>query len=329
MRPAAWFGEEGPHTDVVLSSRVRIMRNLRGRKFPHASSSAELEDVLDAVASALSGIEAPDSVGSPLLERQEPLSPTARDYLVACRLVSPEFAWKEAGRAVFLDARRRISLMVNEEDHVRLQALTPGWSPGDARSAARSVLDALEDSLDAAHSPRFGFLSASPYNCGTGVRTSAMFHLIGLAHTKRLRSVLSALAGRGLTARGLFGESSRALGAFVQVSTTSGSKEEFLGTGGFLIAEERSARAEVDLDSVQAKVEETLRFVQSHAAIGIGDACRAIGWIRWGAVIGMPGIAIDAKAADRLFATMNLGTQSSSNADRVRASALRDALCGC
>src|ERR1035438_2033852 len=182
MPTVAWLSQDAPNVDVVMSSRCRIMRNLVGHRFPHSADDAELCVIEATVLDAVRRAELP-------IERLRGITIAERDHLVGCRLMSPDFAWQSPGRSLILDKPRMVSVMVNEEDHVRMQALTGGWDVAGARAAAETVLTALQGRLEFAHAAPFGFLSASAHNCGPGRRVSSMFHLIGLAHAKRLPAV--------------------------------------------------------------------------------------------------------------------------------------------
>ena len=321
--PPAWLREAGPHSEVVLSTRVRAMRNLAGHRFPHHAGPDELQEVASEIVGALDG-PLPSGRAFSIVARP---TPAEREYLVACRLASPDFAWFETGRALLVDGERESSLMVNEEDHIRLQALTPGWSIARARDAAGETLDRLSASLRFAWSPRFGFLSSSPYNCGGGIRLSAMFHLIGLAHVRRLHAVLKALAGRGIVARGLFGESSRGIGAFLQVSVTQGPKEDFSGAGAYLLDEEARARAEVSPDELSSKVRDGCKAIQGSLELGLPDAMRLLAWIRWAASAEIPGFEFGARAVDNWFPSLVLlASNDEAKAGRLRAEFLREEL---
>lgn len=287
--PPAWLAAQAPEGDVVLSTRARVMRNLKGHLFPHRAPDDEL---LAIQAQVLKSAKAPKG-GLQAIER---LSLAEREYLVGCRLVSPDFAWNAPGRSLLLDAKREVSVMVNEEDHLRIQGLCPGWNAEHADELVEGLLGKLEGTLEFAFSPRFGYLAASPYNCGGGVRRSAMFHLIGLAHSKRLPAVLKALAARRLTARGLFGETSRAVGAFLQVSQTDGTEEDFIGACDYLIDEERRARLLVPKPFLRERTQQTLDFLAQSRRISLADALRALAWIRWAAVTdpkGLPARTVD------------------------------------
>lgn len=251
------------------------MRNLKGFRFPHKAPLKELMEVMSTVLSA-------SKSANLALEAEKGLTMAERDHLVNSRLISPDFQWQEPGRALLLDASRAASVMINEEDHLRAQALTAGWSISNAEGLANHVLDALKAQLDFAHDPHFGYLSASPYNAGEGRRISSMLHLIGLATNKRLPEVLRALNVKGITARGLFGESSRAVGAFLQVSIVSSAKAEFVGAIEYLIREERKARLEGQ-GGLNDRVAKVLEFAQGARTLTLAETLRLLGWLRWAA----------------------------------------------
>lgn len=316
MPPPAWLSADAPQNDVVLSSRVRTMRNLQGFAFPHHLERKELEEVQGLVLGSLKGND---------LEIMRQLAPGERHYLVGCRLISIEFPFQSPGRSLVLNKDRSASVMVNEEDHIRIQALSAGFSPDSATVLADSIYKRLEKSLTFAHSPRFGFLAASPYNSGEGQRVSAMFHLIGLAHLKRLPNVLKALSMRKIASRGLFGESSRAIGAYVQVSITEGRLADFIGACEYLMTEERAARREVGRDFLSERVVNVRDFVIGSPVLTLADAFRALGWLRWAAVIGLNGISWTPREADGWLTHLELqGDSEDQMLMRHRADFLRE-----
>lgn len=316
MPPPAWLAVDAPQNDVVLSSRVRTMRNLRGYAFPHHLERRELDAVQSQVLGALKGAD---------LEIMRQLAPGERHYLVGCRLISFEFAFDSPGRSLVLNRDRSASVMVNEEDHIRIQALSAGWSPDTALRLADSIHERLERQLSFAWSPRFGYLAASPYNSGEGRRVSAMFHLIGLAHLRRLPNVLKALALRKIASRGLFGESSRAIGAYVQVSITEGRLADFIGACEYLMTEERAARREVGRDFLLERTLNVRDFVRGSPVLSLADAFRALGWLRWAAVIGLDGVTWTPRDADGWLTHLELqGDSEDQILMRHRADFLRD-----
>lgn len=317
-RPA-WLSEDAPHVDVVLSTRTRVMRNLAGHKFPNRAGDAELERVMRAI------LEAADDANLPA-EIFRGMTTVERDYLVNCRLVSHDFPWTLPNRALLVDQDRALSLMVNEEDHLRVQALSAGWSIETSDNQARICVQGLAARLPFARHPEFGYLSASPYNCGAGRRRSAMFHLIGLAQNKRLPAVLQALNTEGLAVRGLFGESSRAMGAFVQISATRGERTTFTGACEYLIREERTARGEIGRDRLTERAQQARDFAVSSPSLSLADALRALGWIRWAAAAEIQGFTLSPRDADAALTTLELRGVGKEPSARQRADVLRGIL---
>lgn len=250
------------------------------------------------------------------------LTHAERDHLVATRLVSADYEWTLPGRALLLDPERTVSVMVNEEDHLRVQALSPGWSLAAAEGAAHRCLARLGGSLNFAFSPEWGYLMPSPPNLGAGHRRSAMLHLIGLAGTERLPRIMAALGEEGIAVRGLFGESSRAVGAFAQVSATQGGPEAFSGAVEYLIREERESRTALGAEHLGERSGAARDFALGSRRLGLGDALRVLGWLRWAAVagIGTPG----PRDVDAALATLEIrGGLAEEEASRKRAERLR------
>lgn len=315
---AAWLAEGAADVDVCLSSRVRFMRNVAGFRFPHHATAIELREVVGRVAEAANASRTDWNV-------YRGLAPGERDALVAERLISPDFETGVEGRAVLLDPDKRLSIMVNEEDHLRFQALTPGWSIRSAEQAVSEVVAEFGSRLDYAWSPRFGYLSSSPFNCGEGVRMSAMFHLIALAQSKRLPTVLKALAVQKVVARGLFGEASRAIGAMLQLSVTSADVASILGAGEYLLKEEREARALLGKEVLLRKFEEARTFAIASRTISLADALRVLGWLRWAAAEGVAGAPSSPRVVDGWLTLLapRTGAEESSAA-RMRAVLIRE-----
>lgn len=297
---------------------MRVMRNVAGYRFPHRAQLEELAEVQRLILASLA--DQPFSV-------HRYLSMAERDHLVGCRLMSPDFPYDEPGRAMLIDEPRTTGVMVNEEDHFRLQTLTGGWSPESADSIAAQVLELVSKRISFAWSPPHGYLAASPFNAGEGRRLSAMFHLIGLAHTKRLPGVLRALHAKGIASRGLFGESSRAIGAFVQVSITDSKRSDFVGAGDYLMAEERRARTEVGREELIARSRQAIEFAIASPTIALADSFRVLGWARWAAVAGVSQVHFSPRQVDTWLTTVEL--QNPGQNDKVsqaRASFLRECL---
>jgi len=318
MPKPAWLSEDAPHGDVVLSSRTRVMRNLRSHRFPNRANEEELVQIMDAILGVAREVQ-------PTLEIFKGLTNAERDFLVGCRLVSPDFEWTLPGRAFLVDTDRSISLMVNEEDHLRIQALTAGWSLSNCNGACYACLDSLEPRLHFAFSPEFGYLSASPFNCGEGRRQSCMFHLIGLAHQRRLPSVIKALAAKGIAVRGLFGESSRAIGAYAQVSVIGGLRTEFAGACEYLLNEERSARRSVGREMLLERAQKARDFALSSPVLSLADSMRVLAWLRWAASDEIAGFQLSPRSADAALTTLELrGPAREEQTGRQRADLIRE-----
>lgn len=277
------------------------MRNVAGHRFPHTADPQELASVLLTVENGLAncrGMRDATKLGR--------LSSVERDRLVADRLISPEFAIQSLHRKLWLDPRVAVSAMINEEDHVRLQVLNPGWRLDDSRQIALRLASELGEHVDFAWSPTYGFLAASPYNCGAGMRISAMFHLIGLAHLKKLRRLLELLGSQTIVARGLFGEHSRAVGAIVQVSVLGDELPLLLGAGDVLIAEEREARAKIGGGILSDQAVRAREYAISSRSISLADAIRTYGWVRWASTVGLDGFDRDLMRVDLLLRHLSL-----------------------
>ena len=208
----AWLGELGPQQGVVLSSRIRLARNLEGYPFPPACRPATLSDVLALLVDRCGQL--PDYT---VLDMYRVHTLQAH-LLVERHLISPAFAASNRPRAVVLSPDSRISLMINEEDHLRLQCLVPGLQLPEAWREACRVEEFLAQQLQFAFDEQFGYLTSCPSNVGTGLRASAMLHLPGLAWINALENVFHQVNQLGLTVRGLYGEGSQSAGHLVQVS---------------------------------------------------------------------------------------------------------------
>lgn len=227
----AWLDASGPHSHLVLSTRVRLARNLAGRPFSPRASLTDREGVLTDV---LGAAEATVSLRTALQFRLDRLERTDRQLLHERHLVSKELAGLEEHGAVrpaaALLVQDGVGVMLNEEDHLRLQGLRSGF----ALEATYQDVDRLDGELGQrlafAFHPDFGYLTSCPTNVGTGLRASVLIHLPGLVLTKEISKVLQGLAQVGLTFRGLYGEGSEVVGNFFQLSnqTTLGKSEQDL-----------------------------------------------------------------------------------------------------
>ena len=225
--PLRWLEEDGPRSDVVLSTRVRVARNLPGHPFPGRAGERELLAVRESVTSAAVGSGYFDDA---IVLNMEETGPAAREVLFERHLVSRDFTLRPEGRAAVVAGAESVSAMVNEEDHVRLQCIRSGLEPVAAWKLAERVDCEMDQNLHYAYSGEWGFLTACPTNVGTGLRVSVLVHLAGLVREGKIAQVLGSVSRLGLAVRGYYGEGSSPLGAFFQISnqTTLGQTEDDL-----------------------------------------------------------------------------------------------------
>ena len=222
-----WLRASGPQGDVVISSRVRLARNVAGFPFVSKSSLLQRTEVMDRCRKALTAKSlSPDAIWVDLRKADE----LDRMLLVERHLISRQHAMAgdDFPRAVAVDPDETFGVMVNEEDHVRIQVMRCGLQLQQAFEQADAIDDALEGQIDFAYSQRFGYLTACPTNVGTGLRVSVMLHLPALKLTGEIEKVRRAARDMHLAVRGLFGEGSDALGDLFQISnqTTFGKSEQ-------------------------------------------------------------------------------------------------------
>lgn len=210
-----WLQGDAPLSHVVLSSRARFARNLTAQPFaPHATAES-LHRINELVSLALR--KQKELAPYQELELDE-LDTAHRTILEEGRLISKEMARGGPGRSVFLSPDHKASIMVNEEDHLRIQCLEPGMQLDKTIGRLQSIEKSVSEVLAFAWSDRFGFLTACPTNLGTGLRASVMLHLPGLAITREAEDLLGGLGPRGFAVRGFHGENSEFLGDFFQLS---------------------------------------------------------------------------------------------------------------
>jgi len=220
-----WLRSEGPHHQIVVSSRVRLARNLKSFSFPGWAKKHERLQILETIKPQ---VEALPEMNDAFSVYSQDLSALEKQVLVERHLISREHAAKGVGSAVVMNRRQTLSIMINEEDHLRMQAIRAGLQLKSVFKMIDKVDSALEDRLDYAFHAHLGYLTACPTNVGTGMRASAMVHLPALVMSEQINQVIQAVNKIGLAVRGLYGEGTEALGNLFQVSnqTTLGEKED-------------------------------------------------------------------------------------------------------
>ena len=287
-----WIDASGPASPLVLSTRIRLARNLGGRPFATRSAVADRERIADDVLAAVAGTEA---LGHAAAFRLDRLDLRDRQLLHERHLVSKELAGlggEPVPAGATLLVQGRVGAMVNEEDHLRLQGVVSGF----ALEAAYAEVDRLDSELGQrlafAFHPEFGYLSACPTNVGTGLRASVLIHLPGLVLTKEISKVLQGLAQVGLAVRGLYGEGSEVVGNFFQLSnqTTLGKSErDLLDHLGKMVREvmtyEEEARAVLLRDArsvIEDKVWRAYGLLRYARALSYEEAMNLLSGVRLG-----------------------------------------------
>jgi len=206
-----WYKRSGNESDVVISSRVRLARNIPGYPFPARLDNVKAQEVIDKV------VDAASCAGLDKINFSE-LEPQAKAQYVERHLVSPAFATKGTARALLVSDDESLSVMINEEDHLRIQAMGAGLCLAECMTAA-AKLDALLDSrLSFSFNGERGYITSCPTNLGCAMRLSVMLHLPALTETGNIKGIISAASKLGLTVRGIYGEGSEATSAIFQIS---------------------------------------------------------------------------------------------------------------
>ena len=222
-RPAAWL-DAGGGSDPVVSSRIRLARNLHGAAFPGWAGEEECEKIWQSLRPTL---QAAPTLGGSYAVGMEDLDELDRQILFERHLISREHAGRGRGSGLVGTNDERVAVMVNEEDHLRLQVIRPGLDIREAWEAMNRLDDELGSRVRYAFSPRLGYLTACPSNVGTGLRASVMVHVPGLVLMNEINPVIKGVTKIGLAVRGLWGEGTEAVGNMFQVSNqiTLGEKE--------------------------------------------------------------------------------------------------------
>jgi protein arginine kinase len=210
-----WFDGSGPLADIVMSSRVRLARNLAGYKFLTRCSTPEKAEILKKLKDILMSLELGDVVFYISIDKAPALD---RHLLVERHLISRNHAFGKGPRGAVIAEREFFTAMINEEDHLRLQVLKAGCQLSQCAKQINHIDDMIEQKVEYAFNPRYGYLTACPTNLGTGIRVSVMLHLPALKLTGQIEKFFNAARDMNLAVRGLFGEGTEAASDLYQLS---------------------------------------------------------------------------------------------------------------
>ena len=210
-----WFDGSGPMADIVISSRIRLARNLAGHKFLSRCSNHEKSEILGRLKDVMMSLDLGDKVFYISVDKAPTLN---KHFLVERHLISRHHAFGKGPRGVVIAQREFFTAMINEEDHLRIQVLKAGCQISQCAQQINRIDDMIEEKVDFAFSPRYGYLTACPTNVGTGIRVSVMLHLPALKITDQIEKFFNAARDMNLAVRGLFGEGTEAASDLYQLS---------------------------------------------------------------------------------------------------------------
>jgi protein arginine kinase len=285
-----WFSGSGPLSDIVVSSRIRLARNLAGYKFLSRCSTAEKSEILTRLKDVLMSLDLGDKIFYISVDKTSDLN---RDFLVERHLISRHHALAKGPRGVVIARREFFTAMINEEDHLRMQVLKAGCQLPKCYEQINHIDDMIEQKVSFAYSPRFGYLTACPTNLGTAIRCSVMLHLPALKMTGQIEKFFHAARDMGLAVRGLFGEGTEAASDLYQLSNqvTLGVSEEAIVSEfeNTIIPEiveyENAARKELlskQVDTLDDKISRAIALLQNAHLISSQEALFLLSHLRLG-----------------------------------------------
>lgn len=291
-----WMREEGPDNDIVLSSRIRLARNFADMPFPIIADQKDLEKIREFFQIEYEHTSFQDYKDLEFVSIRD-LTAIEKSVLVEKHLISPLLAKKEGAAATLISENEQVSIMINEEDHIRIQLYFPGLQLTKALTKALELDDWLEEKVSYAFDETRGFLTSCPTNVGTGMRASVMMHLPALAMTKQINRMMPAINQLGLVVRGIYGEGSEALGNLFQISNqiTLGKTEEHIiedleSVVQQLIGHERKARNRILEQSgieLEDRIYRSLGVLEYSRIIESKEAARCLSNVRLGIDLGI------------------------------------------
>ncbi|AXI07570.1 protein arginine kinase [Oceanobacillus zhaokaii] len=291
-----WMRDDGPESDIVLSSRIRLARNFADIPYPLIADEGKLEEIHDFFQEKYEHQSFQNHEEFEFISISD-LTGVEKHVLVEKHLISPHLVKYSDEAAALISQNEQISVMINEEDHLRIQLYYPGLQLGKALEDAFAFDDWLEEKVDYAFDEMRGYLTCCPTNVGTGLRASVMMHLPGLTMTKQINRIIPAINQLGFVVRGIYGEGSEALGNIFQVSNqiTLGKSEEDIVSDlesivNQLIGHERNARSILMKQSeltLEDRIYRSYGVLEYSRIINATEAARCISNVRLGIDLGI------------------------------------------
>ena len=337
-----WLRGDGPAHDIVISTRIRLARNVRGYPFLSRADADTRTEIAETIQKAIHKARGLAEFVHVDVEKLDELD---RSLLVERHLISRQHSESSGARRVAFDGRESAAIMINEEDHLRLQVMRNGLQLDEAWEQISGIDEALDEQLEYAFHPKYGFLTACPTNVGTGIRVSVMLHLPALRLTNELEKVAQAARDMKLAIRGLYGEGTEALGDFFQISNqiTLGRSEADI-IDGFreivmprIVEYEKAARASLlknRLHALDDKVWRALGALQNARLISSNEAMQYLSHVRMGLHTGRVK-NVDLQTLNELFQQMQPAHLQKLQGERLsgeqrslaRAALIRSRLC--
>jgi protein arginine kinase len=304
-----WLKGSGPNSDIVISSRIRLARNLNKERFPHWADKVQGQRNLNTIKAGISKV---DYLKRTTFFNLADIDSVDKQFLVERHLMSLEQAKMSDNKGLVVDDEEIVSIMINEEDHIRTQVMQSGFNLFEAWNIINAIDDGLTRELNFAFHPNWGYLTACPTNVGTGMRGSVMLHLPALVMTHSIDRVMAAIAKLSFTTRGLYGEGTQATGNFFQISnqislgpTEAEIIESINGLIRQIIEQEKQARESLVTKNgtlLEDRINRSLGILKSARIISSQETIELLSMVRLGCDTGMIK-DIDRRAINELFIT--------------------------
>ena len=307
-----WFGAAGKSSDVAISSRIRLARNFERLPFPNRADLKQLAEAQRRAASVFSEVE--NAAGMEFdVVGMDGLTPLERQVLVEKQLITENLVKQPQYRSAYISANRSAAIMVNEEDHLRIQCMAPGLDLASPFELATKMDDVIESRLDIAFDEKMGYLTSCPTNLGTGLRATVLLHLPGLNYTRNMSNISNISQQLGLSVRGLYGEGSETVGNIFSVSnqmtlgfTEQGLIDNLTSAVSEIIEHERRARKALMMYSrerIEDAVWRAYGVLKYARSLGEGETLELISKVRLGLDLGLIHEAAAEKFAELIVAS--------------------------
>ena len=294
-----WYEDSACNEGIVISSRVRLARNLKKYPFPETMNETQMKQMIDEVKDAIVNERTPISKDFEFIEVNY-LPALKKKELMEKHIISPVLLSKNKNCAVLVKNDETVSIMLNEEDHIRIQTVFPGENIDKAWDLADKIDDLIEESVEYAYNEKYGYITACPTNMGTGLRASFMMHLPFIERAGQMKNLLEAISKFGVTIRGIYGEGSEALGSIYQISNqvTLGQSEQeiiknlknvvkFVKDRELKIRESHMKNERIETED---RIYRSLGIIQNARKISGSEAMKHLSNIREGCLLGLSDI---------------------------------------